>query len=130
MIPSIMRLNKSPLCISLGETSTLQLLSFFIAHRDFDYSKTELAKNIEMSRQSIYKALEPLLKYKMVIESRKIGNTTLYKLNNDSEPLKAIKHFNDTIIKMIVDNEIDKDIKKEEDIKKVIELFRMERNED
>lgn len=97
-----MKLNKSPLCESLGETPTLQLLSFLLAHRDFDYSKTELAKNIESARQTIYKALEPLLKFGLVVASRKIGNTTLYKLNQNSDPAKAIEKYNASIVELII----------------------------
>jgi len=100
-----MKLNNSPLCQSLGVTPTLELLSFFIAHRDFDYSKTELANNIELSRQTIYKALEPLVNFKLVVESRKIGNTTLYKLNINSESVKAIQTYNDSIVNLIIKKE-------------------------
>jgi DNA-binding GntR family transcriptional regulator len=122
-----MKLYNSPLCRSLGETAPLQLLSFFIAHREFDYSKTELAKNLEISRQTIYKALEPLLKYGMVIKSRKIGNTTLYKLNINSESVKAIHNFNETIIDIIVSEEIKKGIQKEEDVDVIIKQLRTEK---
>lgn len=105
-----MKLNNSPLCISLGDTPILQVLSFFLAHQDFDYSKTELAKNTDLSRQTIYKALEPLLDFEMVVKSRKIANTTLYKINRDSETIKAIQDFNDAIVNIIVEQENDFEI--------------------
>jgi predicted transcriptional regulator len=103
----------------------LQLLSFLIAHRDFDYSKTELAKNLELTRQTIYKALEPLMKFNMVVESRKIGNTTLYKLNINSESVKAIQSFNETIVNIIVYNEKKMDIQEEGNINDVMDQLRM-----
>ncbi len=88
----------------------MQVLSFFLAHQDFDYSKTELAKNTDLSRQTIYKALEPLLDFEMVVKSRKIANTTLYKINRDSETIKAIQDFNDAIVNIIVEQENDFEI--------------------
>ncbi len=121
-----MNLKNSPLCISLGETPTLQVLSFLLAHRDFDYSKTELAKNLEVSRQTIYKALEPLLKFEMVVNSRKIGNTTLYKLNQDSDTVNAIQRYNESIVNIIVNLEMDIKIEKYKNIDDDIKQFKKE----
>ena len=64
----------------------------------FRLFKTELAENVELSRQTIYKAIEPLLNHSMVIESRKIGRITMYQLNDDSELVKTIGKFNKLIV--------------------------------
>ncbi len=58
-----------------------------------------------LSRKSIYKALGPLLDYGLVIESRTIANTTLYKLNTDSKAVHFIDKFNNELIRVISDRE-------------------------
>jgi len=118
---------KAPLCEMLGETPTLRLLAFLIAHANFDYSKAELARNLNLSRQTIYKALEPLLKFNIVVESRKIGNTTLYKLSPDSEPVNAFIGLNETIVSFIIDNELNIDVQGVGTIDDVMEQLRRDR---
>ena len=86
-----------PLTTLLGDSPQNQVLSFFFEHRDSDFTKTELAKYTHLSRQSIYNALEPLLRFDMVLESRKIANSTLYRLNVDSKSVKALCSFNEAI---------------------------------
>ncbi len=101
-----MELKDTPLCEALGVTPSLQLLSFFNAHPYYDYSKTELSKFTNLSRHTIYKGLEPLVKFSMVAESRRIGNTKLYKLNNESDTTRMMKGFNNSIVAIIADREI------------------------
>ena len=93
---------KSPLCEVLGTTPNLQIISFFIANQHFDYTKTDIAKNTKLSRQTIYKALSPLLQFDMIQVSRKIGNTTLYRLNEESEGIKNILMLNEEFVKIII----------------------------
>jgi DNA-binding GntR family transcriptional regulator len=120
-----MNYSRSPLCLSLGDTPSLQLISFLLAHRDFDYSKTELAKNLGLSRQTIYKALEPLVNFKLVVESRKIGNTTLYKLNLNSKSVKTIQTFNESIVNLIIKQEKKDYIDEKRNIEDVIDQLKM-----
>jgi len=100
-----MNYDNTPLCKVLGPTPTLELLSFMLAHKSFDYSKTELAKNTEMTRQTVYRALEPLEQFSLVRESRKIGRMTMYQLNENSELLKSIEKFNNLTVRKIIEAE-------------------------
>jgi len=119
-----MKLDNSPLCQSLGQNSALQVLSFLLAHKDFDYSKTEIAENVELSRQTMYKALEPLTNFSMVIESRKIGKITMYQLNEDSELVKTIRKFNKLIVHNIRELEKEQPINSTGDINDIKRAFR------
>ena len=80
-----------------GDAPQNQVLSFLFAHPDSDYSKTELASLTRLSRPTIYQALEPLLRFDLVIVSRKIANTTLYRLNVDSVFVKTLLTLNEDI---------------------------------
>ena len=95
-------LENSPLCLSLGNTPALIILSFLIAHRNFDYSKTEISRNTGLARQTVYRGLEPLERFGMIKENRKIGQTTLYTLDGESEAVEDLIKFNKSIVKLIV----------------------------
>lgn len=90
----------------LGNTPTIKLLSFFLGHPQLDYSKNELAKTIDQSRQTVYKAIIPLIDFDLITKSRRIGHTQLYKLNQGSDQVNAIERFNRLIVDQVVDNEM------------------------
>ena len=93
---------KHPLLETLGESSNIKVISFFLAHPSYDYGKTELANYTGLSRQSIYKVISPLIHYSIIKETRKIGRTTLYQLNHQSKVVKALNQANEELVKIII----------------------------
>ena len=91
----------------LGITPTISLLSFFLSHPQTDYSKKELAQMTSQTRQTVYKGINPLIEFGLIKESRRIGHTQLYILNDGSEEVVAIKQFNDIIINKISEQQMD-----------------------
>ncbi len=100
-----MELRNSPLIVTMGDTPMTRILSFLIAHKDLDYSKTDLANYTELSRQSIYKGIDPLLKYGIIHSNRKIGNTELYQINFDSPPVKSILSYVNRIVSISIEKQ-------------------------
>ena len=115
---------KSPLNEALGNTSNLQILSFFISNQQLDYSVTDIAKNTKLSRQTIYKCLTPLLQFNMIQVSRKIGYTKLYKLNEESEGFRNILSLNEELVKIIVSMEKKMKSKTEVDLQDVLDSLK------
>ena len=76
-----------------GRSSLTKMLDFFLENRFWDYSKTDIANHVGMSRQSLYNKWIILAKYDVVMPSRKIGNTILYKTNSDSPIVKALSEL-------------------------------------
>ncbi len=91
----------------LGDTPLIRVVDFLIENSIFDYTKTEISKNAEISRASLYKIWPLLEQYQLVKASRKIGNTTLYKLNKENPvvqklielDLKISKEFAESLMK-------------------------------
>lgn len=91
-----------------GSTPELKTLQFLIAHSHFDYTKKELAEHAGISRQTVYKVLELFLKWRIVKETRKIGNVTLYTLNKENKLVESFKKFDNRIIDIIAQEELKK----------------------
>ena len=76
-----------------GESILVMVLDFFLENRFWDYSKTDVAKHIGKSRQSMNKVWPTLERFNIIIPSRKIGGTTLYKINPKSETVKKLSEL-------------------------------------
>lgn len=83
-------MEKSLLIKFLGYTPFLQVMDFLIQNSIFDYTKTDIAENSDISRASLYKIWPELEQYEIIKESRKIGNTTLYKLNKENPVVEKL----------------------------------------
>ena len=76
-----------------GRSSLTKVLDFLLENRFWDYTKTDIANHVGMSRQSLYNKWPIIEKYEIVLTSRKIGSTTLYKTNPDSLIVKALSEL-------------------------------------
>lgn len=83
-------MGKSLLVGFLGDTPLIRVVDFLIENSIFDYTKTDIAENAGISRASLYKIWPTLQKYELVKKSRKIGNTTLYKLNKENPVVQKL----------------------------------------
>lgn len=74
----------------LGDTPLVRVMDFLIGNSIFDYTKTDIAENSDVSRASLYSVWPQLEQYEIVKASRKIGNTTLYRLNKENPVVQKL----------------------------------------
>jgi len=73
-----------------GKTPQLAVLDFLLDNNIFDYTKTEIAKGSGITRPTLYKVWEKLVKTELVVKTRKINRTQLYKINLESPIVKKV----------------------------------------
>lgn len=87
-----------------GSSPQARILDFFGDHPRYDYNISDLAEYSKVSRPTLYKILPKLIRMGMLIETRKIGKSSMYKLNLDNEIVKKMLKFDleiaDQIAKM------------------------------
>jgi len=83
---------------ALGDTPKIRVLEFFIGGRDFDYSIKDIAEGAEIGRTTLFRIGNDLIKNKIIILTRQIGNAKLYKLNQENLFVKKIIEVFDEII--------------------------------
>ena len=98
-------MEKSLLLEFLGDTPLIRVIDFLLENSIFDYTKTDIAENAGISRASLYNVWPTLAKFEIVKESRKIGNTTLYKLNKENPVVKKLIELDLKISKEYADFE-------------------------
>lgn len=73
-----------------GTSPMIKVLDFLIEGRMFDYSMTEIAKKSGIGWSSFSRVWKKLVNKKIVIQTRKIGNAKLFKLNLENPWVKEL----------------------------------------
>ncbi|MFA4953315.1 MAG: hypothetical protein WC584_03765 [Candidatus Pacearchaeota archaeon] len=82
--------NKSFFLMQFGDTPQLRVLDFLIENHFFDYPMTGIAKESNVSYNSIKVFFEQFIKSGIVINTRRVGKSEYYKLNMENEFVKNI----------------------------------------
>jgi len=82
-----------------GSNPIIKVLNFLITFQLFDYSLTEIAKNSEVSYSTLQTFWEKLEKNKIVIKTRRVGKSDLYKLNTENPAIKQLIKLDWNLIK-------------------------------
>ncbi len=83
-------LGDSLLLKAFGYTPKLRIMDIFMTNPYFDFSKSELVKELGMSKQTLYKNFDDLEELGMVKVSRRIGRAVLYKINMQHPLVKRL----------------------------------------
>jgi len=73
-----------------GESPSVKVLDFFLTYEGFDYSKTEVAREVDISRITIEKIWKSLTQEGIIVKSRTIGKAELYRLNIGNLTVKLL----------------------------------------
>ncbi|MBI2075925.1 MAG: winged helix-turn-helix transcriptional regulator [Candidatus Aenigmarchaeota archaeon] len=80
----------NPSIADILDRSVAKVLDFLVENRSFDYSKEEVAEGSGVSRPTLYRIWPTLERNGLIEETRKYGNTKLYKINGNSELVKFL----------------------------------------
>lgn len=94
-----------------GYSPKLRILDIFFDNPYFDFSKSELVRELGMSKQTFYKNFKDLEELGIVKPSRNIGRATLYKINREHPLVKRLDEIITEISLQIADQEAQKQAK-------------------
>ena len=83
---------------ALGDTPKIRVLEFFIEGRELDYSISDIAEGAEIGRTTLFRIWDDLIKTKVIVPTRQIGNAKLFKLNITNPFIKKFIEIFDEII--------------------------------
>ena len=81
---------ESLLLKAFGYSPKLRIIDIFLTNPYFDFDKEELARELGMSKQTVYKNFKDLEELGVVRVSRKIGRATLYRLDRNYPLIKTL----------------------------------------
>lgn len=91
--------NNSAFIEIFGNNPIIKILDFLITFADFDYPLTEIAKNSGVSYSTLQTFWNKLERNKIVIKTRRVGKSDLYKLNTNNLAVKQLIKLDWNLIK-------------------------------
>jgi len=82
--------SQSALTEVFGNNPVMKVLDFLISYQIFDYTLTEIAKNAEVSYSTLQTFWEKLERNNIVIKTRRVGKSDLYKLNTKNPAVQQL----------------------------------------
>jgi hypothetical protein len=82
-----------PLERCLGSTTQIRIVDSMSTFRSFDYSVEEIAGNSGISTKSVRRVVPGLLRYGIIVESRKVGRNTMYRYNEGNPLAERLNAF-------------------------------------
>ena len=82
--------NKSFFLMQFGDTPQLRVLDFLIGNHFFDFPMTEIARESNVSYNSIVTFFQYFINSEIIIKTRKVGKSDYYKLNLENNFVKDL----------------------------------------
>jgi len=98
--------NESIFVQIFGNNPITKVLDFLITFQLFDYPLTEIAKNSEVSYSTLQTFWGKLVENKIVIKTRRVGKSDMYKLNTNNPAVKQLIKLDWNLIKGAEQEEI------------------------
>lgn len=76
--------NTSAFLEYFGDTPKLRFLNFLIGNHFFDFNMTDMAKEANISYNSLISFFNGFLEKGIIIKTRRVGKSDMYKLNIDN----------------------------------------------
>ena len=98
-------MNKTIFIEVFGSNPVMKVLDFLITFQLFDYPLTEIAKNSGVSYSTLQTFWEKLERNNIVIKTRRVGKSDLYKLNTKNPAVRQLIKLDWNLIRG-VENEV------------------------
>ena len=76
--------NQSAFLEYFGNTPKLRFLNFLIGNHFFDFNMTDMAREANISYNSLVSFFDEFLEKEIIVRTRRVGKSDMYKLNEDN----------------------------------------------
>ena len=90
MMVNISMKNETVFLEVFGNNPVIKVLDFMITYQLFDYPLTEIAKNSGVSYSTLQTFWDKLERNNIVVKTRRVGKSDLYKLNTENPAIKQL----------------------------------------
>lgn len=93
---------------AFGYSPKLRMVDIFLTNPYFDFSKEELAKELGISKQIVYKNVKDLEELGVVKVSRRVGRAVMYRINREHPLVKRLDEIVNEMSLQIAEREAEK----------------------
>jgi DNA-binding transcriptional ArsR family regulator len=94
---------ETPLVLLFGDYPEPKILSAVLSELGSEINLTDIARLAGVSRGAVYNHLDQFLRYGVLVESRTVGPSTMYRLNEDSELVSLLWDLEEALISQFLD---------------------------
>ncbi len=85
------RENRDSIYLELfGRSPQTRILDLFLDNPAFEFSRPEITQSLGMAKVTLYEVFPLIVKSGLVVNTRKVGNAELFKLNRGSEDVRSL----------------------------------------
>ena len=88
-----------------GNSPKLRILDIFLDDPYLDFSKSEVVRELGMSKQTFYKCFKDLEELGMIKFSRNIGRATMYRINSEHPLIRRLDEIVNELSLQIAEKE-------------------------
>jgi DNA-binding transcriptional regulator YhcF (GntR family) len=81
-----------------GDYPIIRVLDFLITFREFDYNKKDISRNARVAWNTLKTFWKELEKNKIIVKTRKVGKSIMYKLNEKNPIVKELIELNKVLM--------------------------------
>ena len=89
----------------IGSKAKIRIFEFLLSHPIYEYTTQDICEGTRLQRLSVSKALKDLMRYGIVIPTRKVGRAVFYQIDMDNPIVKAFLKLHLELAKIMVDME-------------------------
>jgi hypothetical protein len=91
-------MRKSLFVETFGDYPIIRVIDFLIENEIFDYSKKDIARYSDVSWNTLEGFFNQLIKNGLVIKTRKVGKSQMYKINLENPIVKKIMEIDSKLM--------------------------------
>lgn len=88
----------TPLTWIFGNHSKVRIIAALLSEADRDLNITNIARIAGISRSAVYDNIEDLLEWNIVENTRPMGSSQLYKINQDNKTVRLIAQIEEQLL--------------------------------
>jgi predicted transcriptional regulator len=83
----------------MGESPRMRIMDYLLEGRELDVSMTDIIESAGTGRQTTYEIVEELLNLSVLLQTRTIGRSRLFKLNPKHPAVRKLSELDDLLMK-------------------------------
>jgi DNA-binding transcriptional regulator YhcF (GntR family) len=91
-------MQKSLFVETFGDYPMIRVLDFLIENEIFDYSKKDIARYSGVSWNTLERFFNQLIKKGLIVKTRKVGKSQMYKINLENPIVKKIMEIDSKLM--------------------------------
>ncbi len=97
---------------TFGNSPVLKVMMFLLENKIFDYPKSEIAKEVNISRTTLNIFWDELVEIGIVEKTRVVGRAVMYRINTNSPIVKKMGELNYIVCKTYAEKSVEEELNK------------------